>query len=911
MEEVFARATDGVAAAVVTGDPGSGKTRLLAKYVERIGVDDPPRIVGYQPEQGVPLSASADLLRLLAASPVGRQLRALVFEAETAGQEPIRIFEAAHRVVDAVEPLLLVVDDLQWVDELSVALCHYLVRAGSTSGQRLRLIAASRPSAQTSAFVASLAQVLPVDRLVRRTLGPLSVDESLELIKALAPELPPARAHAVSARSGGSPFWLEALVRTSGAGLDAAQLVTDRLRGAGADPGTLLALLAVAARPLAVADAAKLEGWTIKRTEYAVAELVSRGVAVHTTGGVRLAHDVIRDAAFRDLTEETRRDVHRRLAGWLEALAGDDLRLLGEALGHRHAAGLPSLELAGRLARAPRRTLLGEEGLALLTRIVDEAAGNDERALASNEDVASLASELANHRIALRHWSQAAERATEPLRRGTALLAASRAALALDDAETARAYLDRSRGVGVDDEVLALDQAAQEAVMGLWSGNERVPGQTRAHEVARRAQRMVNNARGVEALDARSRRAYLEALRVGYEASYQEDDVEGLLRTSEESAAAARGFDEGAYLQASIANGRALRRAARLGESEQRLRHAWEEAHRQVLPQLTIDAAYWLGTVLEQQGCIGEAEDVVTEAIDLAARVGDEARGRHRISRLGPKIAFHRGPWRRAIAELLEEGRESSPHGLVEYHQDAAIWFALAGGSDLEREVVTQLEEALRCVEAAGCRRCRTELRLVAAEALARVGRGEEAARSLAEWERLQERPQARDLLLQRRVRGLLSDRDGNGATSLLEYAIGEADGLGLVLDALWTRIDLGRTLATRERERAVEVLRGATETATEIGALTERQVAEQSLRALGVRTWRRGSAAEQLTEREREIARLVAGGASNPEIAQALFVSRKTVERHVSNLLNKVGVRNRVELAAKWANLEVEGVPR
>ena len=57
------------------------------------------------------------------------------------------------------------------------------------------------------------------------------------------------------------------------------------------------------------------------------------------------------------------------------------------------------------------------------------------------------------------------------------------------------------------------------------------------------------------------------------------------------------------------------------------------------------------------------------------------------------------------------------------------------------------------------------------------------------------------------------------------------------------------------------------------------------------------------LSERKREIASLVAGGASNPEIAQAL--SRKTIERRVANILAKLGARNRVELAGL---LEGEG---
>jgi DNA-binding NarL/FixJ family response regulator len=65
---------------------------------------------------------------------------------------------------------------------------------------------------------------------------------------------------------------------------------------------------------------------------------------------------------------------------------------------------------------------------------------------------------------------------------------------------------------------------------------------------------------------------------------------------------------------------------------------------------------------------------------------------------------------------------------------------------------------------------------------------------------------------------------------------------------------------------------------------------------------------ANALSRRELEVARLVTEGASNPEIAAQLFLSRKTVERHVSNALAKVGARNRTELAHKLREIDLSG---
>jgi DNA-binding NarL/FixJ family response regulator len=120
----------------------------------------------------------------------------------------------------------------------------------------------------------------------------------------------------------------------------------------------------------------------------------------------------------------------------------------------------------------------------------------------------------------------------------------------------------------------------------------------------------------------------------------------------------------------------------------------------------------------------------------------------------------------------------------------------------------------------------------------------------------------------------------------------------------LWNRLDLANALVESDTRRAADEFRRAGDEAAAAGAATEQQMAELGLRRLGVRTWRRGqvrrgeNAIDGLSDREKQIATLIASGNSNPEIASRLFLSRKTVERHVSNILARTGARNRTDLA-------------
>ena len=902
---VGAASGGGVAAAVVVGDPGCGKSRLLREAAAGAVVSDRFWVVGYEPERGVPFGAAAGLLRALAGQgSVGGQLAGVLFDrTETGGSSlvPVRVLEAAHLAFRGFGPALVLVDDLQWLDELSLALCHYLVRGADTTGQPLALIAAARPSSGASSLLASLGQVLPVERLESIELGRLADAEAVELLRALVPMVDERDLRRMVERSGGSPFWLEALASSGGVDAGAGGLVTGRLRGASADAGALLALLAVAARPLALSDAAELVGFGGERVERAARELVARGAAVDLGGALGVAHDLVRAAAVEETPTERRVRLHRAVGGWLARIASSDVRGLCEALYHRDAAGLDCLELALRVARSPQRTLVGEEGLDLLVGIADRSEPFDPVALELTEEVAALASSLARHDVALSLSLRLAERLGSSLGRARALLDAARSAFALSEFERARGCVRRARETDWRDERLDVELDVARAALDLWGEGAKEQGRGLAHETAGRARRLL-------AAGEAARPAYLEALRVEFEACFQEDDVDGMVRAASERAETARGFDEQAQLTALIASARSLRRAGRLEDALDQVRYVWGEAQRRVLPRLMLDAGYWLGTLLLARGLVGDAHGIVVECEELAARVVDEARDRYSLERLASEVEFQGGEWRAGVDRLCTYASAASDHARIGLHGDAALWLSLAGGPELEGEVLAQLAAAEACAAAAGCPRCATELRLTAADALAHVGHHEQAARLLQGWAQTQARPSPRETLISRRVQALGA---GVAAVEPLQEALREAMQLGFALDALWTRIDLAAALTGLDRAQAKELLADVAGHAVRCGATTAALAAEQRLRALGVRTWRRGAAAEPLSERERAVVRLVAQGASNPEIAQQLFLSRKTVERHITNVLRKTGARNRAELAARGTQLEVEGVPR
>jgi DNA-binding CsgD family transcriptional regulator len=189
------------------------------------------------------------------------------------------------------------------------------------------------------------------------------------------------------------------------------------------------------------------------------------------------------------------------------------------------------------------------------------------------------------------------------------------------------------------------------------------------------------------------------------------------------------------------------------------------------------------------------------------------------------------------------------------------------------------------------------------------LGRQEEAARAASLAETLAAR-------LTLRVARSMADRAlaavalaAGTAELAAQHALASAataDDVGMPVDAALSRTLAGRALAqTGKPELAVTQLRQAAEQLQDCGALRYRAAAEFELRRLGHRIHRRTkpgdlhkSGVQSLTSRELEIARLVVDRRTNPEIAEALFLSSKTVETHLRNLFHKLGVSSRAEVA-------------
>ncbi len=923
----LARQAPGGVGAIITGSPGSGKTRLLAEVSGRLDGFRTSRITGYEPVQVVPLAAVGDLLRELGLD--GADTVSHRRAGETAvglTPDPLQIFEAAHRARIAGGPTVLILDDLQWIDDLSLGLVHYILRAAESSHEPLTVIAATRPSSGGATFRDSLASVLPEGRRFTFELRPLGLGDGIALARTLDPYLDVQQATELWRRAEGSPFWLEALA--VGRDDDPSGAIAGRLAGLDHDAASVVSAAAVGARPLAMVELAGILDWPDERVNRAVHELNVRGLVVAARGGVRFAHDLIREAALAGMPAPLVRRLHARIADWFEADPTADLALLREALEHRDAAGLPTVQLAGRVLASPRRRLLGPTGLQLLAGIAARLDPSSPERLSLELGLADLASGLGEQEVAIEHWSWVSDRAPDARSRRRAALAAATAAYRLGRAEVARAQLDRTRAIVEDhpgDETaatMAIELDATQALLELWLEHRTADGVASATRALQAARTLVVSAGGLDELSQAGLRAFLAALESSCDAATQDRRAADQLALSREiEGIAGRLDDEAALVVAMTRVGSELPGSE---DAERLLRRAWLLAKERILPSEAVEAGHWLARSLQTLGRLAEAHAVAQETSELEARLGHGSRHWSLANRLVHNLELSLGDQKAALAALRADAdQELDRHHQLGIRETIAEWQAWFSGASEAPDIDAQLAEARLAASEVQCPRCGHELAIVDAEIQARLDRVAQAELGLASWLAAGGVRQPADELWLRRAETAIALARGDGAAAQVaaKATIAVARKFEYAPDELWATIDLGRANELINSGEAVAAYSAAAAMASRMGAASEGRLVASALRRLGVRTWRRGrgttviegthagsaststhpqGALDALSTRELEIARWVGSGATNAEVADALMISPRTVDRHVTNIFAKLGLRNRAELASQ-----------
>ena len=893
-------------AGLITGEPGTGKSRLLLEALRGADPDRTVVVAGFEPAEPIPLAAVGNLVRRLATVPDhGPRLASLVFGSEERrGETALPVFEATHRTVMAFGPLILAVDDLQWIDAQSLALLQYLVRAAESSARPLTVLAASRHSGAATTFARGIDGVLPDARRRTLDLRGLPRDDGVALALAIDAGLSESAAEEVWRRAAGSPFWLEALARERHAA-DPLDLVGERLRSISTDAADLVCALAVVARPATRDELGVLNRWPPPRLDQAIRELLARGLVAELPGAVRLAHDLIREAAGAAVPATTARRLHTRLVEVIETNAGDDLALLAEALDHRLAAGLPTPPLARRLLASRGRRLIGPDLFGRLAAIAEAPLAGTADQLELDAALGKLASEQGEQDLAIRHWSRVATSAEEERVRQHAHLEAARAACAAGRAPDVNTHLGRARSYPLD-AITAIQLDTVEAESLLWIEHQTPQGAAVAQRAVARGREVAASAGAIGGLPRGTRAALLAAISAANDAALQEERAPDIVQLSREALEVADGLGEEARLAALLRTAFPFWTIGLWRDAEERYREAWALAHRLVLPVSMIEAGLGFARVLHGLGRIDEARAIATETNALEARIRPWRRWDTSQAVLHMIELSLGAPG--AIGRLRADARRVEPHFGIAVHQLAAVWLSRFGERSAAQDVELELEAARVCSAEAQCPRCGRELLVVSAELHARQGRVDQARHELAEWESTNRGPGYPALRQWRdRAQSAIAVASGDpAAAELLAGVVTALDAMGLAEDAVWARLDLGRVLrASGDRHAAVSAYTEAAARARALGAVGAGRIASRALRELGVRAWRRGAheaaagALHDLSARELEVARLVAEGSSNREIADLLELSPRTVDRHVTNSLAKLGARNRTELAA------------
>jgi DNA-binding CsgD family transcriptional regulator len=902
----------------IVGRPGEGKTTLLeaARAMAKAQGLHVCRARGSDMERGFAFGVVRQLLEseIVALEPKARtelfrgpaEIARSVFGIASTRlpESPFSVIHGLYWVLAAIaarDPLMLAIDDLHWADETSLELLAYL--RGRIDDLPILVVLATRPSEVDPGPVATLTRE---EGVVTLPVGALGLQSAATLIER-AFDIPgdPAFIAACRRVTAGNPFAISELLgelRRSGAAPDAATAATlHALTPAGLERNVLARLGRLQSGALAVAHAlAVLDDGAPLRQVAALSDLdldptagaidaLAEAAILDEGQELRFVHPLLRTAVYESMSPRRRARLHSLAAALLAAESAVPEAIAAHLL-HCDPAGQQA-NVEHLLAAAQAALLRGAPGVAAthLRRALAEPPPNEQR----GEVLAQLgrAESMAGDARAIEHLQAAYEHAGDPSQRAElAYILADACCYAGERARMSEVIASALRDLGGRDRPLALrlqsmntlapaildcgwpaEQDADHERLAAEAGSTTETGRSLALTLAfvgafsgrRTPQEMVATIEATldDALLSSAELSHVMPVGLGLFALVFADRLERAIELGERmmSSAAEQGATRAFGCAHHVLALAELRRGA-LAEAETSARISLEVVSTGQMGLISPLVLASLGEALLESGRLQEATEVLTSVSLPPGSLSIRYFMRIALARLHSA----RGDREAAIAELLalaDEAARNDVHNpsFLPWRSELAILIAEREPARARELAASELRDAHRL----GLPRC--------------VG-------------------------VALRARGASERGDAREATLHESVALLEQSSARLELTR--ALIDLGGHIRRGGRRAAArEPLRRALELAHCCGAEPLAKLASEELRAADGRPrrpWLTGM--EALTPSELRVARHAAEGRRNREIAQALFVTTKTVEMHLSNVYRKLGIDSRESLPGALA---------
>jgi DNA-binding CsgD family transcriptional regulator/tetratricopeptide (TPR) repeat protein len=799
---------------------------------------------------------------------------------------------------------LIAVDDLHWCDLPSLRWLAYLLPRMEGLGV---VIVVGLRQGEPGEDPSVLAQIVsdPLATVIRP--GPLSTAATARLVREhLSREADDAFSAACHQETGGNPQLLRELLHEIAAeGLGATEVDISRLRELEARAGSRtlsvrLSRLPPEARRLAEAvailgdDADPRQAAALAHLdEQAASEAVGALVRVdilRLQPPLGFVHPLIRTAVYEALTPVARETAHARATLLLTDAGADAERVAAHLLLVPPAADSRMVTTLREAAQRAGSRGAPESAVAYLRRALAEPPSATERAHLLLE--LGSAETLVSGEAAVHHLEEAHAVIDDPIRRAETALLLGRQLYLLRRGEEADAVFTRAL-----DELAGADLELERLLeVGLITNAWFVPSHQR--KALERLERVRSRLAG-ETVGEK----YLLALLAFHDARAGASPAAATVPLARWALAG------GTLLREQIAGAAFLGPCGVLAMADRNealaiYEEALAEAHRRGSTFAFAAAKVFRAHTLLMRGDLAEAEADAREALAAGEAWATSPRfSGHALAFLADAL-MEQGKLDDAAAALARAvvGESFPDTARLLFLPDSRARLRMLRG-DLAGGLEETLEAGRRFEELGGRNPAFLAWRSQAALALLELDQQDEARRLAGdelELARTWGAPRALGAAL--RVAGLVEG--AQKGLALLEEAVAVLADSPAKLEHAKARSELGAALRRANRRAdAREHLRHALELATICGAVPLAKRAETELLATGARPRRvslRGVGS--LTPSERRVAEMAAEGPTNREIAQALFVTPKTVEVHLSSAYRKLGISSRSQLPAALA---------